>query len=268
MKKYILTLFVLSVASLNAQQTPVLKSKRGINILPQQGEYCLGFGANPIFDYFGNMFNNSNVNNGDLVGFPTTNFNVFGKYMKTNNYAYRASVRLGFSSANTTFVVSDISPGAAADAKVNDMQKTTTSNFGLGFGFEKRRGNTRIQGFYGIEGLLSFSGQNTNFTYGNKLEYYDTGFQRQTKMNNGNTLTIQARVFAGVEYFIAPKVSLGAEFGFGPALRMRSFDKYAFEFYDFYTNVKQEFELKRSKSTTFTLDNDNFNGIMKLLFYF
>ncbi|HEY1045483.1 MAG TPA: hypothetical protein VGF79_03525 [Bacteroidia bacterium] len=268
MKKYILTLMVLSMAALNAQQTPVLKSKRGINILPQQGEYCLGFGATPILEYFGNMFNNSSGTNGNLVGFPTSNASVFGKYMKTNNYAYRASIRLGFSTINTTFEVADMSPGAAVGAKVNDVQKTSTNNFGLGFGFEKRKGNTRIQGYYGLEGLISFTGQSTKNSYGNKLEYYDTGVQRQTKLNNGNTFGLQARAFAGVEYFIAPKVSLGAEFGFGPALRMRSFNTYAYEIYNFTTNTIQEFELSGSKSTTFTIDNDNYSGILKLLFYF
>lgn len=268
MKKYILTFLVLSVAGLYAQQTPVLKSKRGINILPQQGEYCLGFGANPLLDYFGNMFNNSSINNGNLLGFPSSNANVFGKYMKTNNYAYRATIRLGFSTVNTTFAVADMSPGAVVGAKVNDVQKTTTNNFGLGFGFEKRKGNTRIQGYYGLEGLLSFIGQSTKNTYGNKLEYFDTGVQRQTKLNNGNTFSIQARAFAGVEYFIAPKVSLGAEFGFGPALRMRSFNTYAYELYNFNTNTIQSFEINGSKSTTFSIDNDNYNGILKLLFYF
>ena len=36
---------------------PVLKNKRVIAILPQQGDYAIGFGANPFLNYFGNFFN-------------------------------------------------------------------------------------------------------------------------------------------------------------------------------------------------------------------
>jgi hypothetical protein len=271
MRKLLILAFLIPGLNMMAQMNPVLKNRRGIAILPQQKDWCIGFGANPVFNYFGNMFNASTSNNGLNASFAAPNKMIFAKYMKTNEMAYRVSFRLGFTNDVTTFNVKDMTPGAATDAVVTDKQKRNNSFIGLGFGIEKRKGTaTRIQGFYGVEGLISYSsGDNINYEYGNGLEKLDTGLIRVKKLKSSSLFSIGCRGFAGVEYFIAPKFSIGAELGYGPSIGFRSASEQTTEQYDFWsTTTTSEVTVLSPKSTVFTLDTDNYNGIVKLLFYF
>lgn len=269
MKKYSIIFLFLLMGGLSAQQQPVLKNKRGILILPQKGDFCLGISANPFFTYFGNMFNNSTGNNSPAFTFASPNQMIFFKYMKANDLAWRANFRIGINSNTLSFNVLDISPGAAANAVVSDVQKQRSSNIGLSAGIEKRKGNTRLQGFYGAEGFINFSSGKTLFEYGNKLENLDTGSIRVKKINLSSTFSIGFRGFAGVEYFVAPNFSIGGELGYGPSFNFRSASEQSSEQYDF-TNAAAVEETKQvsPKSSGFSLDTDNYNGIIKLLFYF
>lgn len=269
-KILVITIFMLGL-SLQAQLNPVLKNKRGIAILPQQKDWCIGFGANPFFTYFGNMFNGSTGNNSPSATYAAANKMIFAKYMKTNDLAYRVSFRFGLTNDVLSFNVKDMTPGAASDAVVTDKQKRNSSFVGLGFGFEKRKGfATRIQGFYGLEGLITYSsGDNITYDYGNKLENLDTGLIRVKKLKASSLFSIGCRAFAGVEYFIAPKFSVGAELGYGPSIGFRSTAEQTTEQYDFpNATTRSEIKVLSPKSKTFTLDTDNYNGIIKLLFYF
>lgn len=269
MKKYLTLTFVLLALAGNAQQTPVLKSKRGINILPQQGEYCLGFGTNQVFSYLGNMFN-GNLNNGSpSLTFPGSNGAIFGKYMKTNDYAYRASFVFGLTNTNFKTSTQDLSPGAAADSKVEDVNRFNSSNLNLSFGIEKRKGSTRIQGYYGLEGVLGYYSSSNKYEYGNKIEYFDTGTTRPVKIRSGSRFSIGVRAFAGVEYFIAPKVSLGAEFGYGVTYSFSRATEVTSEIYNFSQGSRLEYiSNSGTKSSGFNVGSDNYNGIIKMLFYF
>ncbi len=270
MRKYLSVLLVLSFVSAQAQLTPVLKNKRGIAILPQQGEYCIGFGANPVLTYFGNFFNGSNGNGFPGTGYASPNQMLMLKYMKTNDKAYRANFRMAYNSDVLSFNVKDMSPGAATDAVVTDKQKRSSSFIGLGLGIERRKGLGRIQGIYGFEGLISYaSGSNIKYEYGNKLENLDTGIIRVKKLKASSLFSVGLRAFAGVEYFIAPKFSIGAEFGYGPTIGFRGATEQTMEQYDF-AKAETMTEIKNysPKSTTFNLDTDNYNGILRMLFYF
>lgn len=270
MRQFLSLLFVLTIASAQAQLTPVLKNKRGIAILPQQGEYCIGFGVNPVFTYFGNFFNGSNSNTFPAAGYAAPNQMLAVKFMKTNEKAYRANFRMAYNSDVVTFNVKDMSPGADVNAVVTDRQKRSSSFIGLGLGIEKRKGQGRIQGIYGLEGLISYaSGNNVKYEYGNKLENLDTGIIRVKKQKASSLFSVGFRAFAGVEYFIAPKLSLGAEFGYGPTLGFKGAIEQTMEQYDFVkAETVSDIKSYSPKSTTFNLDTDNYNGILKMLFYF
>jgi hypothetical protein len=263
---------ILSIFSLSAQaqqQQQVLKNKRGIMILPQRGNYCIGISANPFFTYFGNMFNNSTTSNSPAFTFANTDQTIFGKYMKTNNMAYRANFRIGISNTNYVYNVLDLSPGAAQNATVSDLFKRRGKNIGLSFGVEKRKGNTRMQGVYGVEGFISFASGNDRYEYGNKLENLDTGYRRLTEFSLSNSLSIGFRGFAGVEYFIAPNISIGGELGYGPNFTLNSAPKQSIEQYDFAkgTAIIETKEVN-PKTQSISLDTDNSKGVIKLLFYF
>jgi hypothetical protein len=112
---------------------------------------------------------------------------------------------------------------------------------------EKRKGKTRLQGYYGGEIGIYFANTKDAFTYGNALNASTTpslvvdvdatddafsgagnimtgvpatgaGTGRVTERKNGSTFGFGLRGFIGCEFFILPKVSLGGEFGWGLGL--------------------------------------------------
>ena len=269
MKKSLIIFLCIFSLSAFAQQQAVLKNKRGIMILPQKGNFCLGINANPFFGYLGNMFNNSTSNNSPGFTFSSNDQTVFGKYMKTNNTAYRASFRIGITNLSNSYNVLDASPGAAQNATVVDVTKYRNKNIGLSFGIEKRRGSTRLQGVYGIEGFLAFSSVRNKYTYGNKLENLDTNTRRLTEYSVSSSFSVGFRGFAGVEYFIAPNFSIGGELGYGPSFVFNSAPMQTIEQYDFTSGTATtEQKEMNPKTQSFSIDTDNAKGMIKLLFYF
>lgn len=269
MKRIILFLMSVAVFSLYAQQQPVLKNRRGIPVLPKKGDYALGISAMPFFDFAGNMFNNSSTNGAPTFTFASPNNMLFGKYMTDKDRAYRASFRIGLNSGSQSFDVVDLSPGAAINAVVSDVYKQRSTNIGLGFGIERRKGATRLQGIYGWEALLQLSSSSQTREYGNKLEYMDTGTLRVKKLDGSASISIGLRAFAGVEYFLAPNFSIGGELGFGPSFNISSTATQIIESYDFVNNiVVEEKRMLAPKSTGFSLDTDNYGGRIRILFYF
>ncbi len=253
-----------------SQMQPVLKNKRGIGILPQAGDVAIGFGANPFLTYFGNMFNGNNNNISPSPTFATQNQSIFFKYMKTSQLAYRGYFRFGVNSNTNSINVADKTPGAASGSVVKDVQKTKNNIIGVGFGIEKRRGSTRLQGYYGAEIYLNYnSGFDTKNKYGNAIANEDTGTIRNTILNASSTMTIGLRAFTGVEYFVAPRVSIGGELGYGPSVSFRSANEITSESYDKTTATLTTTKVSTSpRSSGFSLDTDNYFGIIKLLFYF
>ncbi len=268
MKKFVSLLILSSLVSVHAQLQPVLKNKRGISILPQRGDYCIGFSANPFLQYIGNMFNNSTSNPSPVA--VSSNQMIFAKYMKTSQMAYRASFWFSVNNNTKSDNVLDISPGAPMNALVTDETKQRNTILGLGVGIEKRKGDTRLQGFYGGDIFLNYnSGINYKYEYGNKLEHYDTGVIRTVRQRGSSTFSIGIKGFVGVEYFVAPRLSLGAELGYGPSFYFNSASETTTEQYDFNQSVRMEEKRALSaRSRGFRLDVDNYNGMLKLLFYF
>lgn len=241
MKNLILALsLVLSSAGI-AQD---LTSKNGEPILPQAKDWSIGLDATRL------------IKNASF-DFVSTSQAITGKYFKNANTAYRIGVRIGVNSWTTKAMVTDRAAGAstviaypaAVPMKENNWRRSSTA-VGLSFGIEKRRGATRLQGIYGVEGGIYLSSTKDKFTYGNKLNSssspqlavdpsadamsspifgnannVDTipaiqgvqGAARITERKNGLALTIGARLFVGAEYFVLPKMSIGGEFGWGAA---------------------------------------------------
>ena len=265
-------LIILSVCTLQmyGQLNPVLKNKRGILILPQEGEFAIGFSANPILTYMGNLVNGNTFNPSPQPAFAAADKMIFGKYMKTNQMAYRASFRIGVNRNKQTFEVKDLTPGAAVDATVQDEQIRSSTFIGFAAGFEKRRGATRLQGFYGGEAVFQYrTGENIKYNYGNEIEKIGPNVLRATQVQSRAGFSAGVRGFAGVEYFVAPRVSLAAEFGY--ALTVGSWGE-SVETRESYDAVQQKAVENKTelspKATVINLDSDNYNGIIRLCFYF
>ncbi|MCB0410257.1 MAG: hypothetical protein KDD29_08560, partial [Flavobacteriales bacterium] len=143
------------------------------------------------------------------------------KMFKDETTAYRLRGRIGTSSQSSDVLGKY---DADADPTTADVDYTVTTKTSQGFsvilgaGIEKRRGNTRIQGYYGGEVYFGLLGGQTITTDDSRAltdDYTNGGAARQTEDKDGSTFTLGLGGFIGVEWFFAPKVSLGAEYGYG-----------------------------------------------------
>lgn len=233
MKKKVLLIAALFTAGLSFAQDG-LTSKKGVPILPEAGDWAIGFDASSLLNYGGNLLNGS-IGNG-LAPMGDINANtIYGKYFVDANTAYRGMVRLGFGTTNNRTFVTDYSTGnidpvtgalVDADATVENEAKTSAMNITVGGGMEFRRGKGRLQGVYGPMAMISLGTFSTENTYGVSIQdafnngdpSYTAGNGRITETKNGTTFGLAVGGFAGVEYFFAPKISLGAEIGWTIAL--------------------------------------------------
>ena len=217
--RFILLFALMASICVNAQD---LTSKKGENYLPEQGEWAIGFDAHPFLDYFGNLFNSNAV--GPSANYVNSVNTIYGKMFTTPNSAYRAKVRIGLNTVTDKEFVTDLSSSDPA-ATVEDEQKISSTFVGLGAGLEKRRGNTRLQGVYGAEAFIWLSNSKTTYEYGNALgssnpinsNVFDPSMDGITEVKSGSVFGVQVRGFIGCEYFIVPKISIGAEYGWGIA---------------------------------------------------
>lgn len=92
---------------------------------------------------------------------------------------------------------------------------------------------------------------------------------------SGRTNAIGLRAFVGVEYYIAPKICFGTEFGYGFAYSTKSEGSRSVELYnsglvheDGTIGGVDEQKVIFGKSSEFNISTDNFNGALYLMFYF
>ena len=196
--------------------------------LPDTGDIALGFNATPMLD-FGlnvvNIMNNTGQTAGGLADFPSGTAGTTSlKYFLTDSTAIRLRVGINYDSNSSTTLYDN--PLEVADPDNNDpseLADTTTSTlntFLLSGGYEWRRGNGRIQGLAGVEGMLGIgsSSDRTNYAWDYDDEAADLGVifdgsSRTLSENTGRGVSIGLRGFLGMEYFIGDKISLGTEYG-------------------------------------------------------
>ncbi len=234
MKKILISLTMVFgiIVMVNGQE---LTSKKGFTILPEAGDYVIGFNAVPVVDFFLNV---SDVwdNSGQTAAHPgyVTGFNqvLVGKYFLEDQKAIRAKLAINTTSVKTNTFFDDpfdmtANPGDPDQwGELQDIKKAGSSEIILGGGMEFRRGHNRLQGFYGGEALLGFSSASAKYTWAVEMnnESMTNGYTngdgsllngRPLDVKTGLGITFGLRGFAGVEYFFAPKISLAAEFGWG-----------------------------------------------------
>lgn len=302
MNKYSIAIVMmcLSVAAFaqNASTTDnepfILKSKKGIPILPEAGEWALGISANPFLTYAGNVLNGNTFNSSPAFTYgnsPANNIAIFGKYMVDANTAYR--VRFN-ASVNTTVdkaivAQNELTPDPLYPAFAEDWRKNSRKTVVIAAGYEKRRGKSRIQGVYGGELIIGYAGQKQVYEYGNAVSAdfnapitnnfggnilsgtAAAAVHRKTEEKFGTTFSIAARGFIGVEYFVGPKISLGAEFGYSLGFSNTSRGLVTSERWNPGTTsvLQTKTDVSNNGYTTFIGTSlDNLNGNINLLFYF
>ncbi len=285
MKKVILmfSLAILMSGILNAQEETnhLFVSKKGFKILPEKGDIALGIDASPILSFAGNMFN-GNIGNGTAFNFTNSNNAIYGKYFLDDKTAVRASVRIGMGTINNVQYTTEDNVNPDTSVTVEDKMSMSTSNTLIGLGYEKRRGNGRLQGFYGAEFLFQMSSQKTTYEYGNEHTgvfttpgTYDfggnvAGTSRVTEAKSGANMGIGLGAFIGVEYFLAPKISLGGQFSWGAMLNTIGEGESKTEAWD-NDNGKVETTTQKSApgfGSGFGIDTGNASGSIFMLFHF
>lgn len=200
-----------------------LVSKKGEPVLPEAGDWAIQVDAVPFLNYIGNVFSNAGTNTVSAQVPEAYPFSIAGKYFVSENLAYRAKATVNFSSVIThNFVIRDgqVAP-IDPNETVRDSRKSRDNTVFLGAGIEKRKGKTRLQGYYGGELLILYSGGVRNtYTYGNQFSADNTNPTSTVDFNTGmSALTssrivssrggaifgIGARGFLGAEYFLLPK---------------------------------------------------------------
>lgn len=279
MKRMFLVIAV-AFAFASVSQAQELVTKKGFKILPEAGDYSIGFNAVPVVDFFLNV---SDIldNTGQTAQHPgyVGGFNqvLVGKYFLEDNKAIRGRLAINTNKVtNNTYFDSpaDVFNGVAEPAEMVDKNVVGTTNIILGGGLEFRRGHNRLQGFYGGEVLLGFACNSVKNTWGVEMnqEAITRGYTngdgslvgagRVLDQKSGMSILFGLRGFAGVEYFFAPKISIGAEFGWGLGLVTNPRGKQTTETWNGTSAVENESSGANGGSTWgFQVDN----GIGQLL---
>ncbi|MFK8296320.1 hypothetical protein ACI760_09050 [Capnocytophaga canimorsus] len=195
MKKIILSLAtVFAFGVVSAQD---LVSSKGENYLPQEGDWSIGFNAGNALKFIGNAFN-GNTDNAFADSAFGKNQTAFALPGFKNGLSFTGKVFTSDTEATryTANVVFNYSKEKGADAK---------TAFGLlaGYGKEWRKGTTRLQGYYGADAFVGFG----------------------SAVKDSFSFAVGAQGFVGAEYFIFPKVAIGAQYSYPVGIEYTSPNK-------------------------------------------
>ncbi len=262
------SLLIVGVASAQEDQRELgTTTKIGQNILPAKGDIAIGIDADPFLGYIGNFFTDAY---NSAPSFDARQGALFGKYFLTDKTAVRARVGFNFSSYKETDEVNDVTSTTTPPAQVKDTYTEKYNNFELAVGYELRRGYGRLQGFYGGEVAFGFDGSSEKYTYGNALTATNPG-SRPTSEKNGKDSFIGLGGFAGVEYFVAPKISIGGELGLGlyfDTNKMGRTTEITTESWDPATSSVKTETVKTNEKDNYSNFNTNTSGRVFVAFHF
>lgn len=292
MKKFFSTIAIALIPfiSISAQ------SEEPKQYLPEQGDMAIGFSATPVLKYVGNIFNNTSDNElAPLGGTPASKgffdeynyenlaptVSIMGKYMLSDKWGIRANVGLMFNKDKYNAYVRDdkaVMLNPFDESKLIDTRHTSRNGMSLLLGTEYRKGERRIQGVFGMGVLFGFISEKTSYDYANAITAVN---QRPSMAWDWNSAyrTLNKRtekgIFygitgsAGIEWFVAPKVSLGAEVNLS-MYYINGGQEYTTS--EGYNNALQKVEVRTDLtspgSDTFRFGTENLGGSLYMAFYF
>lgn len=215
--------------------------------LPEKGDWGIGVDVVPLLKYIGTAFHDASGKPNDLNGLGGTPFtkgsnfekgnktlmpdiSIMGKYFLTNKFALRANIGLKVSAeTKRTYFPDDkaaILDPLSEDKVVNKI-RNRKNGISIMLGGEYRKGERRVQGVFGAGILFACMNDKVKYNYGNSLTDINqkpTGsvdppnnspvpndYRLLTIYNTGANFYTGLTGSAGVEWFLAPKISLGAE---------------------------------------------------------
>lgn len=257
-------------------------SKKGKMVLPVTGEFGIGLNALPFIDLVGELIklNSSNRFVNPLSFEAPDGQQLFLKYLKNPSKAYRMRIGLAYHYNTESFpVADDLNQGLMlADKRIDTYTIITTS-----LGVEKRKGLGRIQGIFGGELNLLYqygdaTTMNYKYIYANEITPSDPapttalfldGTPRPLFEKTYASLGIGATGFFGLEYFIAPKISVGGEMGLRAMYINNTASKTKTEEWNNTAGIVETRLVKIDEGGRFDFNVDfNSNGVLFLMFYF
>jgi hypothetical protein len=275
--------FVFISGSLFSQE---IVSKKGEPYLPEQGDWALQINATPFFNFFGNMFANTGANTLNvqpLSGYPMS---VAVKYFTQADRAYRGRMMMNIGSSTVRNFVPRDQQAAPFDPNitVTDSKRTGNANVMLSFGKEYRKGKTRLQGYYGGEAIVMYNrGTTLNYNYGNAFSSentipnttsdFETGAfsptsSRVISQRSGSGFGIGMGGFAGAEYFILPKFSIGIEYNLALMFSTEGVGRVSSQYWDTVQNMVVRTASRTAGSNNFGINTDISGGAINLTLHF
>ena len=223
------------------------------------------------------MFNGT-ANNSMSAAWENSSNAIMGKYFLDESTAVRGWLRLGFGSTTDKQYQDDQTSTATPPATVMDEHKASYNAIVLGGGYEMRKGGERLQGYYGGGLNILLAGGKDAYTYGNAIDATytnpvrtdfngnDLGGAWLTENKAGSTTGIGLGGFIGVEYFIMPKISVGAEYFWGLMMSSTGDGTATYEYWDGSAVVSES--VNTAGASQFGIDTDNNGGAIRLMFHF
>lgn len=227
MKKIFISFAALLLGILSFAQDFPQRDETGItenisnDYFPQAGEFGIGIDGTPFFNYLGNMFNATEDNSLNLES-PRLHF----RYFISNDAAIRSMISIGSSSFTDKFYVRDDAAFLAnplGNTQIEDHRTISNQNFEIAIGYQMFRGSRRLRGFYGVDLGFAYRGETEKFQYGNQMTQANplptngfgfTGAARPLEIKQSPEINLFLGVFTGGEYYLMPRLCIGAEMGF------------------------------------------------------
>ena len=299
MKKIVSCLLMAALAlPMFAQEESAAKNE----YLPAAGDFAIGFNLNPFATFVGNMFNGTvgNAIDNDKIGgealWSNTTTNAYpvvslqGKYMFTDNLGLRANIGLLLTRKNNREYVLDdeaVALDPLSKQKVVDAEYLSSHGGSLSVGVEYRIGKGRVQGVFSGSALYAFSVAHANYEFGNAITEanqrptsgsFATYAAMSSQMPNARLLhsytddgvhTIGLVGSVGIEGFVAPKISIGAEVNLALLYTWTPQQYGDFEGFNLLTAEVEHFtDLIAPKSSQFVFGTQNIGANLFMNFYF
>lgn len=276
------SIFDVTAQNITSEEKDQVMSKKGKPVLPVAKEFGIGLNALPFIDMFGELIkiNSSNRFVNPLSFEAPDGQQLFLKYFKNSGTAYRLRFGMAYHFDTESFPVDDdLNQGLLLADKRSESYTIVTTSIGL----EKRKGLGRIQGIFGAElNLLYQHGDagtmNYKYTYANAFTstnqspstaLFLDGTPRPLFEKTYSSIGFGATGFFGLEYFIAPKISLGGEMGLRVMYLNNTSSKTKTEEWNVTNDAVQERQTTIDQGGTFDVNvNFNSNGVLFLMFYF
>lgn len=265
--------------------------------LPQKGDFAIGVDVVPLFLPLANAIGGNKAEVSDVVvaGNPflfeefsfKPNASILAKYMITDNWAVKANLGIIVSDKRDRRYVKDdlkqyLDPNSMA--KVVDQAKTVKGGATLQVGGEYRVGKKRVQGVFGFGILAGVYSENVSYRYGNEITDLNrtpssafqnsgvsvpSGYRVTEYRHDGAVGCLGLYGSAGVEWFVAPKISLGAE------VSLNYYATFAGQgiaksegFNTAYNAIETRTDLITPGDRSHHFGTDNIGGALNLTFYF